>query len=114
MSTKHYRPKKREAELGPITQEAIEKEESKIYGYDYDLMQTVPALKEHGTKLLLGDRVQYVIHAGLDASPLPGRIVAKIKRCPSCGKRVQKLNAWDEGMRKWFADLVGADPDKLG
>lgn len=91
-----------------------EEREARRYGHDLETMRQFPNLKEHGTKLLLGDRVQHVIHAGLDASPLPGRIVAKIKGCGGCASRKAKLNAWDEGMRKWFADLVGADPDKLG
>ncbi len=40
----------------------------------------------------LGDRVQTVIHAGLDITPMPAKTRAKIKSCGGCAKRKAMLN----------------------
>lgn len=43
-------------------------------------------------RLPLGDRVQRVIHAGLDAVPMPAKVRQRIKDCGSCAKRREFLN----------------------
>lgn len=40
----------------------------------------------------LGTVVQTIIHAGVDATPLPQKTKARIKRCVRCGRRAKR---WD-------------------
>lgn len=43
-------------------------------------------------RLPLGTKIQNVIHAAVDASPLPPHTKAAIKSCPGCRKRVSRIN----------------------
>lgn len=57
----------------------------------------ITAAEREARRRGLGDRVQTVIHAGLDAVPMPAKTRAKIKSCAGCAKRVKAIN---KGERK--------------
>ncbi len=51
----------------------------------------------------LGDRVQTVIHAGLDITPMPAKTRAKIKQCGGCAKRKAMLNSAGHALTSLFS-----------
>jgi len=48
----------------------------------------------------LGDKLQTVIHAGIDASPLPEKAKTALKNCRGCGGRVAFINKAEKAVKK--------------
>jgi len=48
-------------------------------------------------RVRLGTAIQTVIHAAVDAAPIPARVKKRIKNCPGCGRRVRALDRITRG-----------------